>query len=288
MFFGLFTCNALAETITVPIWRDIDGRARVDVTFDNGETYNFIIDTGMMKTMILPSLVDALGLVETTPEQAGAGSHGQVMPGAVYLSQKVIIGGQVEFRIGTPQVISNLKISEETVYGVLGSEFLQQYTVMFDPEAGRMILSTDGAEDLIAGGDFVSRSMYSPFANLWMMEAEVGPVPVTVFLDTGANRTLINPKTFEAQTPDDFIGETREDRQVMGVSGGAESFSVVVRRVLAGEKQWQDRQLTVTSGIFSQLRLLDKPAMIMGSDLLLSGKLIMDYPNRQVFFEVGE
>ena len=46
--------------------------------------------------------------------------------------------------------------------------------------------------------------------------------------------------------------------------------------------------MQVSAGIFAQLRLANKPAMVMGSEMLLAGRLILDYLEGFVYFEVDQ
>lgn len=48
--------NAAAQVIEIPIWKDIDGRVRVYLDFENGAAFDFIVDTGAGKAMINPDL----------------------------------------------------------------------------------------------------------------------------------------------------------------------------------------------------------------------------------------
>ena len=278
---------AAADPITIPIWKDGEGRVRVDISLEDGRTFDFVVDTGMWKTNITPNLVKALANSEIQDSSPGAEPNSGHMSEKNYQSLNVVIGGKVDFLIQSPEVL-DLKFSNEPVYGVLGSEFLQQYTVGFDLEAGEMILSDTGPEGMFEKAEFVKLPMYSPFANLWMTDdIQVGEVQVTAFLDTGAAESLVNPKLVEALPPEavDLSGSKN-----VKVTGGSvkttESFTAVFQKISAGARTWTDKTFVVSSAVFSQLRMNNKPAMLVGNDLLLSGRLIMDYPNGFVYFEV--
>ncbi len=278
---------AAADPITIPIWKDGEGRVRVDITLEDGRTVDFIVDTGMWSTIITPNLVKALALSDFQDSSPGAESNSSHMSEKNYQSLNVVIGGKVDFLIQTPEVL-DLKFSNEPVYGVLGSEFLQQYTVGFDLEAGEMILSDTGPEGMFEGAEFVKLPMYSPFANLWMTDGiEVGDVQVTAFLDTGAAESLVNLKLVEA-LPADAVDRSESNTGMVAAGSGkaTESYTAVFQKITAGTRTWANKNFNVSSGIFSQLRMNKKPAMLVGNDLLLSGRLIMDYPNGFVYFEV--
>lgn len=288
MAIGILLGHAVAaDPITVPIWKDDDGRIRVDITLEDGSTFDFLVDTGMWSTNITPNLVQALALSENQGGSSEPGSSSGGMSEKGSPSINVVIGGKVEFLIKNPEVL-DLNISNEPVFGILGSEFLQQYTVGFDVEAGEMILSDTGPEGMFEGAEFVKLPMYSPFANLWMTDGiQVGEVQVTAFLDTGAVESLVNPKLVEALPPE---AVDRSGSKNVKVTGGSvkttESFTAVFQKISAGARTWTDKNFVVSSAVFSQLRMNKKPAMLVGNDLLLSGRLIMDYPNGFVYFEV--
>ena len=285
----LFGNPGNAKTITVPIWKDGEGRVRVNITLENAETYAFIIDTGMWKTNITPKLVQALALKESKSASEGSGSNSGYVVEKTYQSLNVVIGGKVDFLIKTPEVL-DLKFPGAPVFGILGSEFLQQYTVGFDMKAGEMILSDTGAEGMFSGSKFVKLSMYSPFANLWMTdEMQVGDVSVKAFLDTGAVESMVNTKLLETLPPEAVDLSNSKKGEVMGGSvKKTESFTAVFQETTAGARTWEDKTYVVSSGVFAQLRMNKKPAMLVGTDLMLSGRLIMDYLKGFVYFEVVE
>lgn len=268
-----------ASNVTVPIWQDIDGRARVTITVEDGRNFDFVIDTGMMNTVVMPELVEALSLARQ--------SEDNTRPAISAI--KVIIGGKIPFLIKSPTVLSNMKISEETVYGILGSEFLQMYTIGLDLGAGIMVLSDSSAEDIFDDSEFAKVPMYSPFANLWMTEKiQIGQEYVTGFLDTGANKTFINPVAIKKLDPDLVsTSPTQKGTARTGSSNAvAETYGAVIRQMRVGARLWRDQDVLVTEGIFSQLRLAKIPAMVLGADVLLSRRIILDYQNRFVYFEL--
>jgi predicted aspartyl protease len=289
LLFALVTMAqpVVAKSTTVPAWKDDDGRPRVEVYFENGQSFNFIVDTGMMKTIILPELVEALKLTETGQDVVNP--HGNKVKVSAYPSLAVKIGGMIDYLINAPESLTNLKISEETVYGVLGSEFLQQFTVGFDLEAGIMILSDTGVEDMFGDVEFATLPMQSPYANLWMTETMIGPVTATAFLDTGANGTLVNPLVVQRMSIENYSRLDSVKTEVKGPAGIAlENYNVLINEISADSRLWTDTRVTVVSAVFTQLRLANTPAVLIGSDLLLSGRLIMDYPEGLVYFELKQ
>lgn len=241
----------------------------------------------------MPELVEILVLLEKQKnnEKESLNQRGERMGSATFPSLKVSIGGGVQYLIKSPQVLSNATISEETVYGVLGSEFLQMYTVGFDLSAGIMVLSDSGVEEIFQDGEFAKLPMYSPFANLWMTEGfRVSQVQVTAFLDTGASRTFINTVVVENLDPDVIeISSTKKGTARTGSSSVlSETYTILVRKISAGLRTWEDKEIIVAGGIFSQLRLAESPAMVLGTDILLSGRMILDYKNGFVYLELNQ
>lgn len=268
------------------MWKDVDGRVRVDVVFPGGRRHDFIVDTGAMSSFITPALVEAMGLRPIAPGEA---RPTDVMMGFTsYPSQDVLVGGLVPHTLDRPAAVDRITISEDVVHGVLGEDFLRGHVVEFDVARGllRLAATVDALRD---GRTFVATAMQPLFPGMGLRAAhtEIGGALVRSFLDTGAGRTMINSVLF-ALVEEEHVVRVGTPASVQTSHGPAhEATSVVLDRIALGARAWAGAEVLVSDGIFNQLRMMDEPAALLGADLLNDGRaFILDYANDTLWLEV--
>ena len=279
---------AVAQALTLPLELDANGHLRVPVTFENGESYDFILDTAASRTGITQSLVAALGL-KPIMDGEKAVVHGTTGQRKIdmYAPMTVKVGGVIAYETPSLPALGHLNIQGKPFYGILGSDFFEQYVVEIDAIGGRLVLSTGSGKDLAGDGDFAAVSIRRHPGGVWMLDTMIGGVKITAFLDTGARHSVLNPATAEALGID--LPQTFENgsQKIHGASGhDAQGIALKLEAVKAGDRTWKNPRVTVADiHIFKALRLSDEPAMILGSDLLYDGRLIVDYGARTVYLE---
>ena len=279
--------TAMAQTLTLPLELDANGHLRVPITFENGESYDFILDTGASRTGIMQPLVAALGLKPIDGESVVVhGTTGQRQIN-MYAPMTVKVGGVITYETPLLPALGPLNIPGKPFYGILGSDFFEQYVVEIDAIGGRLVLSSGSAIDLAGDGDFAAVSIRSHPRGIWMLETMIGGVKITALLDTGARVSILNPATAEALGIDLRQAFENASEKINGASGhGARGIALKLEALRAGDRTWRNPQVTVADiHIFEALGLSAEPAMILGSDLLFDGRLIVDYGARTVYIE---
>lgn len=276
-----------AESITLPLEIDANGHLRVPVTMENGQSYDFILDTAASRTSLMKALVDELGL---QPDADNSGVlHGTTGSRdiSLYPPMKIKVGDAVEYQTQLLPALGDLHIPDEPFYGILGSDFFEEFVIEIDAVGGRLVL---GGENPIDAGDqdkFTVAEIRPHIEGIWVLNTYVGDVEVTAILDTGARTSILNVPAAEAlgvELPDSFVNGSEEINGATGYS--ARGIALQLGSLRAGAREWLSPHVGVADiPIFETLGLNEGPAMLLASDLLLQGRLVVDYKHRLVYLE---
>lgn len=117
----LAASNSGIKSVQVPITRRLHGTPVVQVTFNDAETYEMILDTGASRTLITRQMANELGVVATEKMVAATASHAEVTFDIGQM-RSISIG---EMRLLEPKVT----IGDSVSIGLLGNDFLRGYDV---------------------------------------------------------------------------------------------------------------------------------------------------------------
>lgn len=163
--------------------------------------------------------------------------------------------------------------------GILGADFLLDYDVELDFAAGEMRLA----------GPAVNAPKESlPFEHLYgrflVIPARVNGAEVTAVVDTGARRTLLNWHAARAAGLEPGDERLVRDDAVRGATTDeTEAWSFRAGTLEAGGADWRKPKLGIADlPVFAALGLADKPAMILGVNLLTDRSLRIDYDEKRL------
>ena len=128
-----------------------------------------------------------------------------------------------------------------------------------------------------------------PFVGLQIRGGASPVTDVTALLDTGARQTMMNRAAAEALginlPPAPAPGQ--EDL-IEGASGHSmQGIMLMVGRIAVGEREWRNTRGSVADlHVFDVLERSDQPTMILASDLLLEGRLVVSYADAEVLIEL--
>lgn len=102
----------------------------------------------------------------------------------------------------------------------------------------------------------------------------------------GARASIMNRATAEAlgvQLP-----ELPAAEDIRGATGHSmPAIALQVGHIEVGSREWRDVQVAVADlHVFDVLERAGQPTMILGSDLLFEGRLVVDYENASVLIEL--
>lgn len=254
----------------------------VGVVLNHQEYVTLLLDTGASHTMVTPETAKRLRmhLPADAPKQTGVVAGGQEVEFVVAQLAAIAVGDAVmeNLPVGVTLVFPEAPL----VDGVLGGDFLQQFTVRLDYAASRLWL--EPRQGTLAALPPVTAAGQGPIPlrlvnNLVLLRAVLNhQEPVTLLLDTGATHTLLHPDTVARvglQPP------THAPQASAAVFGGRTMrFPLVQLAALAvGDAMVKDLPV----GVFLALPRAPSVQGILGGDFLQHFIVTLDYPTNQLW-----
>jgi len=268
--------QAQAETLGYrPDWTE---RMTVPVGIGEAGPYRFVVDTGAERTVISRELASELAL---SPGRAVA-VHSMTEVSRI---QTVILPG---LRIGQRTVngieapaLSRVNLGAS---GLLGVDSLQQQRVVFDFQREEMTITPSRrAERQWPAGSIVVTGRRL-FGRLVLVDAQVDGERVWVIIDTGSQVSVANSALRDRLQRRRRLG-ILHPIQLTSITGGTiDAEYGVARLIRIGGIDITDLPIAFADvHPFRQLRLTDRPALLLGMDALrLFDRVSVDFANRRV------
>jgi predicted aspartyl protease len=246
----------------------------------NGEgPFEFIVDTAASVSAVFPALRERLALAGGGTRTV-AGASGTQGFGTFRL-ERIDVDGRSARGV---TAIGLDGIPEDRISaGILGADLLSRFVAEFDLPGGQLRLHDPGTALPGRWGEVPFRLNGARFA---VIDGLLDGRPVTMILDTGARRTVVNWRAAEAAG----IARDADDLVADAPIGGATSHRTpAVRRdfasLAAGALALGAARITIADlPVFAQLGLAGRPAMILGIDRLRHLRFAVDYPRRLLLF----
>jgi len=271
---------------SLPYRVDYTGWFTIEVSVNGQGPYDFIIDTGATQSLIFQNLTAQQQFTPTGgPDQTvlGLASAGAFPPFYIGALQ---VGG-VQFDQLVTVILPDWQV-ENRPQGVIGLDFLQQYIVVFDAEAGLLHLyDPDDPPREIERWKHVHMKAdnFGLDTNpLYTLEARLNNRGVRFLLDLGASGTLINRVAVRAISRSGIsitvrpsVGDERI-RITDALERSKNAQAIVVRRFQLGRTYWYRQQLGVHNAqIFTELGVQNKPFGLFGADLVRDYSFALDF-----------
>jgi predicted aspartyl protease len=257
---------------------DVTERMTVPVSIGGQGPYRFIVDTGAERTAISRELARSLDL--SPGRTATVHSMTEVSRIATVVIPDLRIGGRSVVDINAIA----LDRSNMGAPGMLGVDSLQRQRVVFDFQRQEMTISPSRrAEERWPDGTIVVMGRRH-FGRLVLVDAAVDGQRVWVILDTGSQVSVANNALRTALQRRGRLGATRPI-QLMSITGGRiDADYSVAHRIRIGGLDITNLPIAFADvHPFRQLRLMDRPAILLGMDALqLFDRLSVDFANRRV------
>jgi hypothetical protein len=273
-------------------------RMTVPVTIEGAGPFIFVVDTGANHTSIATEVAQGLGL----PSGGTAMVHGiaGAQPAPTALVKTMTIGGAAANRRMRMPLLPRSALGAD---GLMGVDVLERRHVSLDFARNRFniapsddtftrALSTGGAGRLRSPAldpDTVVVPARYRFGQLTIVDAEVGAgLPVTAFLDSGAQSTVGNLALREAAFRQDEGLALRTTRvQLVGATG--QTVSGDLARLpglrLGGLRIGNLSCVFADLHTFKIWQLIDTPAILIGMDVMRHFRAIeLDFARRKVIF----
>jgi predicted aspartyl protease len=257
---------------------DMTTRMTVPVNIEGQGPFRFIVDTGAERTVISRELASELAL--SPGRTAIVHSMTEVSRIATVVIPDLRIGGRSVADIHAPA----LSRSDLGASGMLGVDSLQRQRVVFDFGRREMTISpARGREERWPAGEIVvtGRRLYG---RLVLVDASVDGERVWVIIDTGSQVSVANSALRNALQRRGRLGPVRPI-QLLSITGGRmDAEYSVARRIRIGGADINFLPIAFADvHPFRQLRLTDRPALLLGMDALqLFARVSVDFANRRV------
>lgn len=278
--------HSLALT-TLPYNQHPDGRVIVAVHVNDRGPFHFAIDTAASRSVIYESLRDELGLYRQGREVMVQGLIASGLFPLVSVDNITI--GSTSWPNVEVVALPNGLATSSAIDGILGLDFLRDYTILFSVADKRISLfdplqlnadAYDGWQTIKLEARTVSKSGRSFF----FMDLGLGHHDVPAVFDLGAGFNVINwpaarlvglsPKRLRRAQAEEISG---------AVASTPDVFQVSIDRVVTGAMVWRDEPFVVGDlPVFALLVDARRPTAILGADLFLRRDFVIDFARSRV------
>jgi clan AA aspartic protease (TIGR02281 family) len=270
-----------SSLLALPTTRDHIGRVVVAATVNGKGPFRFIVDTGATHSTITPDLARALGLKpDNVTTIVVNGITGTAQVSAVTLD-KLQTGDLTEDDLVVPVVGSTVMAGADGIFGAAG---LTEKSLSVDFLRNRVRIS-GGYESELHGQAFKIHATRMSHG-LMILPMRVGRVQAFGIIDTGSERTLGNLALRNALDERRRPGTVAKVTSVYGATTQVESGEIY-RAPSISIDTLRIEDVEVVYGdfhIFKVWELEDKPAMIIGMDVLGTvASLGIDFKNQNVY-----
>lgn len=259
---------------------DQTSRMTVAVDIAGQGPYPFLVDTGAERTVISKELAQRLNLDR---------------------GRTVTVHSMTERAEVATAVIPHLRVSKRTLTdihapafaaanlgaaGMLGVDSLQAQRVVFDFDEHTMTVTPAKKRLKSWGRDEIVINGRSHYGRLVLVDAQVEGQKVYVILDTGSQVSIGNEALKRKLTAKKRLPKTTPISLVSVTGGRLTVDYTAVRRIRLGDIYINDMPIGFADvHPFRQLKLQDRPAMLLGMDVLrLFDRVSVDFARKEVRF----
>lgn len=263
---------------------DAGRRLTTEVSIDGAGPYSFIVDTCAERSVIADTVALALGLAPG--RQVTVNGIARQMTAQTALVHELGFGPFRRRGLSLP-VLPRGNLAAD---GYLGLDAIIDSRVTFDFKHQRLEIDPSHVYGpLTAGIDATDVETYGSAGRL-RARGVIDGVGVTAFVDTGSEVSVINPPLLAALKARNPALLALGVETLSGVTGGEIVGDIIpVERVELQELRFTRGSVVVADvRNFDLWRLADKPALLIGMDLLRQfAKVAIDYRRREIRFELG-
>jgi predicted aspartyl protease len=260
---------------------DADQRMTVPVMLGGQGPYNFVIDTGADRTAITSELATKLGLKTGKPVMLHAANGAERRDTAV--AENLKIGQRTVRRVEAP-LLFRADIGAD---GMLGIDTLKGQQIVMDFKAKKMSVEPAKREFIDSTAVIVpGRSFYG---QLILVDITIRGVPVYVILDSGSESSVANEALARRLVKGDENGQPIiEILDAAGITANAKG-AVIPEIAMGNGIRITNLPVVFTDlKIFERFKLKDRPAMLLGMDVLRKfDRVAVDFQRKQARFNLA-
>lgn len=277
LLLGLVPCTQA----TVPITIAESGHATVPVFVEGIGRRQFVLDTGAEGSAVYEGFSKEAGLKPSANSETLAGQTGAVSVSAVRLPSFALDGFTIE--AGLTAVVIQPRADGVLLNGIIGLDVFGQKLLDFNSPAKSVALHP-GATVLAEMRAMEAINASPTTGGLLTVPVRLGGIDAVAVIDTGARKTRINWKLGEklGLSPDDIA----DGDVVLGATNNPlRAGSATVHTVEFGKRVLTEIPIQVIDlPVFELFGVAALPAVILGLDWLMKTRMIVDFPQRHVWF----
>lgn len=279
-----------SEAQPIQLLSNLFTRVGAAVFIDRRGPFTFVIDTGAGTTSIADSLADRLALPPLQPVLVHGITEARVTR-SVAVNRLQLSG--LGFRNLTCPVFPRQQLGAD---GLIGLDVLGRFKLRFDVVRRAASLTMRGVS-IVMGGDVQTgsrirrdglRAVTGRFGQMMLTQVSVDGQPTVAFIDSGAQYSIGNlalQRAVAARRRDG--GRLARSVPIYGVTG--QSLSAELARVddlrLGATRLGSTPMLFADLHCFQTLGLSDRPALLIGADLLgRFREVTLDFPADTITF----
>ncbi len=285
--------DAREPVAEIPYRFDYNGWITVPVTVNDEGPYDFIVDTGATLSVVFENLDEkqTFPYVQGEPRRILGLIEANDLPPR-YIGE-IASGGQVMENL-VSVVIADWLAPRATPQGVLGLDFLAQYSVYVDPSTRTIKLYDSNLPAVVEERGWSKvrmepKSFGDSVRPLYVVRARIRTKGYPFILDLGASGTIINIPALR-----DMLSMRRITVRSSSISSrmprvhdlfGNEAKSRLVRiqRMKIGRATWRDKIVSVyNSKVFNELGVGDTPYGLLGADMIRDRRIVLDFPENRL------
>lgn len=268
----------------VPTGNDISHHMTVDVMINEAGPFRFVVDTGADRTVLADDVAATLGLARGR-DVLVQGILRSVVSQTVPI-RTFSVGQVTRENLSTPILPRALLQAD----GYLGLDMLDGRRVTLDFKNQLLEVGEPQSE--------LGEEMVRPYetlvpvsgrsGHLRSVDCAVEGVRAAAFIDTGAERSVANPKLFSELISENAVSMIAGTVPITGVTGGVMQGNVAsVDKIRLRDLHFVDCTLVIADlQIFDIWGLADQPALMIGMNYLRQfSKVSIDYGLNQLRFD---
>jgi predicted aspartyl protease len=278
--------DTTTQTEDVRFRNESNDRMTVPVRLSGTGPYRFLVDTGSDRTAISRELAVKLKL------QAGDSATVHGIAGVSTVSTASVPDLQLTRKLVKVVDAPLLEGANMGADGILGVDSLRSQRIMFDFEAQTLsIVPSAAVPDFREEPGTIVVQGHRRNGRLIVTEATANGQPVTVVIDTGSQVTVGNEALRRSLSRSKLLTNGLQQVELESVTGQKISGDYMfVRELELGGIQLQQLAVVFADAhTFKQLKLVDKPALLLGMNAMRAFKKVsIDFANRRLRVIVPE
>ena len=251
----------------------------------------FIIDTGANQSAVYLDWADEMGAVSTNDTSLVIRSLTGIENRPVAKLDALRIGDRRYDDL--PVALLERRRVPPNIAGVLGTDILTDFALLFDPATGQVHFLDPAHFDasLYAAWDRVplsnDRPRDTPF-KLWFGETRFGDDIFPVLIDTGADFSVMNwPAALRRQNVDAVYQTLLDEWKIAGAVGEFRpSMALIVDNLVMGEHRWgAPRFIVLDLEALDNIGAHEEPMLIAGANMFWARRYVIDFAGEQLLID---